>query len=185
MKSIAVFCGSKMGNDPELAKASERFGKILADRNYRLVYGGAKSGLMGVLADAVLQNKGRVVGVMPTVLESQEHIHTNLSELIEVTDMASRKQVMLQESDAFITLPGGTGTLDELFEVFTLSQIGQHQKPCGILNLKGYFDDLLAFLKQSCEQGFLHPDYFDMLLVDDDPERLLDKLSTFKHPHHR
>ncbi|MGI1670526.1 MAG: TIGR00730 family Rossman fold protein [Neptuniibacter sp.] len=185
MKKVTVFCGSKMGAEPEYSVATEYFGSVLASQGYDLVYGGAKSGLMGVLADSVLKNGGKVTGVMPTSLQNKEQIHPNLSETIQVSDMSERKAAMLALADAFIALPGGTGTLDELFEVFTLSQIGEHHKPCGILNLQGYYDDLLGFLKQSRDKGFLHPDYFDMLIVDEDPESLLTKLSNFKHPHNR
>jgi uncharacterized protein (TIGR00730 family) len=183
MKNIVVFCGSKMGNDPEFARLTTEFGKTLAKQGYALVYGGTNSGLMGVLADTVLQQDGTVIGIMPTVLEGQERVHPNLSKLIEVPDMAARKTAMVETGDAFVALPGGTGTLDELFEAFTLSQIGEHHKPCAVLNLKGYFDPLLTFLKQACDEGFLHPDYFDMLIVDDDPECLLEKLIHFQHPH--
>jgi uncharacterized protein (TIGR00730 family) len=183
MKNIVVFCGSKIGNDPELACLTAEFGKILAQQGYAVVYGGANSGLMGVMADTVLKHNGKMIGIMPTVLEGQERVHPRLSELIEVTDMATRKTAMVETGDAFVALPGGTGTLDELFEVFTLSQIGEHYKPCAVLNLKGYFDPLLAFLKQACDQGFLHSDYFDMLIVDDDPVCLLEKLIHFQHPH--
>lgn len=183
MRNIVVFCGSKMGNDPELVSMTSQFGKVLAEQGYAVVYGGANSGLMGALADSVLQHDGKVIGIMPTVLEGQERVHPILSELIEVEDMAARKTAMVEVGNAFVALPGGTGTLDELFEVFTLSQIGEHHKPCAVLNLKGYFDPLLQFLKQARDQGFLHPDYFDMIIVDDDPECLLDKLAHFQHPH--
>ncbi|MGH1462029.1 MAG: TIGR00730 family Rossman fold protein [Neptuniibacter sp.] len=185
MQNLVVFCGSKSGADPEFEVLTQRFGHLLAAHEFQLIYGGARSGLMGSLASAVLTKKGRVVGVMPSLLEAKESIHPGISDLVEVADMAARKQVMTEMGDAFIALPGGTGTLDELFEVFTLSQIGQHHKPCGILNFKGYFDSLLLFLEHARDNGFLHPDYFDMLLVDDDPQRLLNKLSSFQHPHHR
>ncbi len=185
MDKIAVFCGSKMGSAPELVSHTEKFAQVLAKENIELIYGGAQSGLMGVLADSVLESGGKVTGVMPVLLEGKERVHSGLTQLIEVEDMQTRKQTMLSLSDGVVALPGGTGTLDELFEVLSLSQIGSHHKPCGVLNMQGYFDGLISFLRHMRDSGFLHPDYFDMLIVESDPELLLQKMNTFAHPHHQ
>ena len=183
MQSVCVFCGSKPGNSPVFAEQARKVGEALAEQEVTLVYGGATSGLMGEVADAALLAGGRVIGVMPSQLEAKERIHEGLSELIQVDDMASRKQKMLEISEGFIALPGGTGTLDEIFEMITLSQIGQHHKPCGFLNTTGFYQPLITFLKQMRDQGFLHPDYFSMLQVNDDPIQLLDQMRSFQHPH--
>lgn len=183
MKSVCVFCGSKPGTSPVFSSAAKELGQLLADKQITLVYGGASVGLMGTLADAVLEGGGKVIGVMPSHLESEERIHNKLSELIHVSDMASRKQAMLELSEGFIALPGGTGTMDEIFEMITLSQLGIHKKPCGFINTSGFYQDLFRFLEHMKTQGFLHPDYFQMLCMDDEPEVLLHQMLSFVHPH--
>lgn len=183
LQTLCVFCGSKPGSDPGISVRVAELGQTLAQQQRTLLYGGSSSGLMGVLADAVIAQGGEVIGVMPVGSGISEQTHPHLQQLIEVADLSQRKQMMLAKSDGFIALPGGTGTLDELFEVFTLSQLGVHRKPCGLLNINGFFDPLLQFLQQVCDQGFMHPDYLKMLLVAETPVDLLASLDQFQHPH--
>lgn len=183
MRSVAVFCGSKPGFDPVFLRQAKQLGELLAERGITLVYGGARSGLMGALADAVLQRGGQVIGVMPVQLESKEKVHPGLTQLIEVPDMQTRKEQMIQLSDGFIALPGGTGTLDEIFEVITLSQLGIHKKPCAFLDVAGFYDLLFQFMKSGTSQGFIHPDYNEMLIRSTDSSDLLNQMACFQHPH--
>ena len=175
MRAVCVFCGARPGTNPKHRSAAEAFGRALGRRKLTLVYGGAANGLMGLLADATLQEGGRVVGVMPQGLVT-EQAHKDLSELIITPDLASRKAVMLERADAFVALPGGFGTLDELFEVLTWSQLGLHRKPVGLLNSDGFWDGLLAFLAHGRDEGFLSAVGLSGLLVDPDPVGLLDRL---------
>lgn len=178
MKRICVFCGSSMGNDPVYEDAARSLGDVLAMRGLGLVYGGAQIGLMGVLANRVLARGGNVVGVMPERMISAERAHFGLSELLVTRDMHERKALMATRSDAFIALPGGFGTLEELTEIVTWSQLGLHQKPFGILNVAGYFDAFLAFVEHMQASGFIKPVHRDMLLVASDAQSLLDLLDV-------
>ena len=182
MKSIAVFCGSSMGNLPEFEVAGRKVGQMLGKKNIRLVYGGAQVGLMGVVADATLAAGGEVTGVLPGFLGSKEIAHGNLSSLIMVDSMHERKQKMSELSDGVITLPGGFGTMEELFELITWAQLGLHTKPIGLLNTAGFYDALIQQLDNMVHYGFLKPLNRDMLLISGDPEELLDQMSNYQAP---
>jgi uncharacterized protein (TIGR00730 family) len=179
---VCVFCGSSPGTDPALADVARDFGARLARRGVTLVYGGARRGLMGALADAALEDGGRVTGVIPRGLWTREVGHTGLSELLVVDSMHERKALMAERSDAFVALPGGIGTLEELFEAWTWAVLGIHEKPIALLNVGGFFDPLLAMLDQMAAQGFLRDAHRRMLIVDDDAERLLDRLARYEPP---
>lgn len=177
-RSICVFCGSSPGNDPALLESAGALGRALVSRGYGLVYGGASIGLMGRLADATLAAGGRVVGVMPDFLIAKEIGHPGLTELKITTSMHERKDVMASLSDGFIAMPGGFGTLEEFFEIITWSQLGLHAKPCGLLNVNGYYDFLLRFLDTAVERRLLRPENRDMVLVAPDAEGLLDRMQA-------
>lgn len=178
MQAIGVFCGSSIGVATAYADAARSLGTLLAQRGVTLVYGGGKVGLMGVLADAALTAGGRVIGVIPQALLDREVGHLGLTDLRVVHSMAERKSLMGELSDAFIALPGGIGTLDELFEVWTWTQLGLHDKPCGLLNVAGYFDPLLRFLDHATEQEFLAPSQRALLSVEEVAEALLESLGS-------
>jgi uncharacterized protein (TIGR00730 family) len=177
VKRVLVFCGSSPGARPEYVAAAEQLGRLLADRGLAAVYGGASVGLMGALADAALDAGGTVIGVIPTRLVEHEIAHAGLTKLHVVDTMHERKALMGDLSDAVIALPGGTGTLDELFELFTWSQLGLHDKPIGLLDVIGYWQPLLRFLEHAVDERFLRAAHFQTLLVERDPEALLDLLS--------
>jgi uncharacterized protein (TIGR00730 family) len=174
--SVCVYCGSRPGAAPEYAAAAQAVGRWIGQHGGQLVYGGGNNGLMGMVAQATLDHGGRVVGVIPKALEQREHSKLNCTELHVVDTMHQRKQIMAERANAFLALPGGIGTFEELFEVWTWNQLGYHDKPLGLLNVAGYYDSLLAFMRQSVEQGFLNDWQLDMLAVDTDPLRLLPKL---------
>jgi uncharacterized protein (TIGR00730 family) len=176
MKSVCVFCGSRTGVDPAYASAALALGALLARRGLRLVYGGGRVGLMGLVADAALQSGGEVVGIIPTLLIEREVEHRGLTELHEVDSMHKRKAMMESLSDAFIVLPGGLGTLDEACEILTWAQLGLHKKPLAILNTNGYYDSLLTFLDYSVSQHFLPESSRNLIIVDVEPEAMLDRL---------
>lgn len=180
MDSIAVFCGSSAGNDSEVIKMAFQLGEHLAIKGINLVYGGAKVGLMGQVADGVLAENGKAIGVIPDFLKRKEIFHPNITQLIAVETMHERKLKMHELSNGFIALPGGFGTLEELFEIITWGQLGLHQKPIGILNTKGFFDAMLQFLDTMVINGFLKQENRDMLLIDDTPERLIAKMEAYK-----
>ena len=182
LNSLCVFCGSNPGASPEYAEAAVRLGGILARRGIRIVYGAGRVGLMGVVADAALAAGGEVIGVIPEALATRELAHDRLTSLEIVDSMHERKARMSELSDGFIALPGGIGTLEEWFEVWTWSQLGFQPKPCALLNVAGYYDHLLAFLDHVTGEGFLNPVHRGMALVDDDPERLLDRLAAWRPP---
>jgi uncharacterized protein (TIGR00730 family) len=182
MKRICVFTGSSPGLLPEYETAAIELGNELVSRGYELVYGGAKVGLMGVIADAVLSRGGQVTGVIPANLASREIAHQGLSELKIVASMHERKLVMSELSSAMVALPGGLGTLDELFEMLTWAQLGIHKKPCGILNVRGYFDQLLRFLDHAESQRFIASDHRNMLLSQSNPRALLDLIESYSPP---
>jgi uncharacterized protein (TIGR00730 family) len=176
MRTLCIFCGSSSGNDPAYSAVARHAGAFLASRDITLVYGGGRVGLMGSLADAVLQAGGRAIGVIPQMLIDKEVGHSGLTELHVVKTMTERKLLMGELSDAFVALPGGIGTMDELFEVWTWTQLQLHQKPCGVLNHNGYYDPLLAFLDRAVQEGFLHLRHRLALLVDSEIEVLVERL---------
>ncbi len=179
IRRITVFCGSSPGYSSAYMLYAEKLGQKLANADIELVYGGAKVGLMGAVADGVLSKNGRVIGVLPKFLKSKEVAHENLTELILVDSMHERKKVMDSLSDGAIALPGGFGTLEELFEMLTWGQLGLHKKPIGILNVNGYYDDLLTLLRNMKEEGFLKESNYEMVLVSKEIEGLLDKMRTY------
>jgi uncharacterized protein (TIGR00730 family) len=178
--SMCIFCGSSRGKDPVFAHHARQMGQALARRQWTLVFGGGHIGLMGVIADAVLEAGGKAIGVIPRVLVEKELAHTGLTELHIVETMHQRKALMAELSDAFAALPGGVGTADELFEIITWAQLGLHRKPVGLLNTAGYFDSLLDWIERMTEEGFLRPGDRDLLLVSDTCEDLLERLQAFR-----
>ncbi|MDH3316870.1 MAG: TIGR00730 family Rossman fold protein [Gammaproteobacteria bacterium] len=179
---ICVFCGSSFGKDEAYRQAAELTGKLLAQRGIELIYGGGHVGLMGVIADAVLSEGGQVTGVIPRALAEREIAHKGLTTLVVVESMHERKAEMAKRADGFISLPGGAGTLEEAFEQWTWAQLGVHQKPSGFLNMKGYFDPLRAMIKKMVTEGFLKPEYADMLVFFDDPARILSAFESYAPP---
>lgn len=171
--NICVYCGSRHGGRPAYAEAARTLGHLIAAGGDGLVYGGGNVGLMGVVADAVLAGGGRVIGVIPEALVQREVGHQGLSEQFVVPDMHTRKRMMAEHADAFVALPGGIGTLEELYEVWTWRQLGYHDKPVGLLNVEGFYDELLAFMDRTVAEGFLDAAQRAMPIVDDDPARLL------------
>lgn len=182
MKWICVFCGSSSGESPVYLEAATRLGTLLAREGLGLVYGGSKVGLMGRLADVMLEQGGQVVGVIPHALVNREVAHAGLTELRVVGSMHDRKAVMAEIADAFITLPGGLGTLEEFFEVVTWGQLGLHRKPSGLLDIKGYYQPLIRFLDHAVTEGFLSVPHRRMILVEEDPEILLGRLTRYDPP---
>jgi uncharacterized protein (TIGR00730 family) len=182
LKRICVFCGSNTGSNPSYARAAQIVGGLLCERGVDLVYGGGRVGLMGTLADACLKGGGRVIGVIPKALANREIAHTGLTELRIVSSMHERKSVMADLADAFMALPGGYGTWEELFEVLSWSQLGIQRKACGLLNVDGYYDSLLEMADKSMAEGFLREAHRSLLLSDVDPERLLGRLSAYSFP---
>lgn len=180
INSICVYCGSSPGNDPEIIDQAQQLGNLLAGREITLVYGAAKIGVMGAVAQGSLKKGGKVIGVIPEFLKIKEVVHTGLTELIVNETMHERKMKLQELSDGFITLPGGFGTMEELFEVLTWSQLALHQKPVGMLNVNGFYDDLLSALEKMVEKGFLKQENLDILLVDTSIEGLLDQMQNFK-----
>jgi uncharacterized protein (TIGR00730 family) len=169
-----------MGASPVYADAAKAFGRALVDANLALVYGGGKVGLMGVIADEVMALGGRAIGVIPELLVDKEVGHDGLSELHVVPDMHHRKKMMADLSDAFVALPGGAGTLEELFEVYTWAQLGYHHKPVAVLNIDGFYDPLISLLKHTVSAGFMRQTYFDLLQIDADPANLIDRLMHYR-----
>lgn len=175
-----VFCGSSSGVRPEYKEAAEQLGRLLAARNIGLVYGGASVGLMGALADAVLAAGGEAIGVMPQFLVDHEIAHRGLSELRITHSMHQRKALMAELSDGFIAMPGGIGTLEEIFEIWTWAQLGHHHKPCALLNTAGFYDGLSAFLDTQVSEGFLRAPHRGTLLCQAQPEFLLDAMQSYR-----
>ncbi|WP_299440498.1 TIGR00730 family Rossman fold protein [uncultured Aquimarina sp.] len=180
LTSVCVFCGSSEGNDIKVIDEALLLGKKMAQQDITLVYGAAKIGVMGKVAEGALTHKGKVIGVIPEFLKLKEVVHLGLTELVTTDNMHQRKMKMHELSDGFITLPGGFGTLEELFEIITWSQLGLHQKPIGLLNINGFYDDLLKLLENMVRNGFLKTDNYELLLVDDNIDRLLQKMIAFK-----
>jgi uncharacterized protein (TIGR00730 family) len=182
MRSVCVFCGSSPGAQSVYADAAREMGRTLANRRIRLIYGGGHVGLMGVLADAAMAAGGDVIGVITEGLQLREVGHKGLADLRVVPSMHERKALMASLSDAFIALPGGAGTLDELFEAWTWTQLGIHRKPIGVLNTAGYYDPLLTFLSRAVAERFIRADDFAAVVVEPDPAPLLDRLATATLP---
>jgi uncharacterized protein (TIGR00730 family) len=179
MKSVCVFCGSNYGDNPVYQEMAAVMGRKLAMAGLKLVYGGGKVGLMGVLADAALAAGGKVVGVIPQAIVDMEVAHLGLTELIVVQSMHERKARMADASDAFIALPGGYGTFEEFCEVLTWSQLGFHVKPCGVLNVGGFYDPLLALFDRAVQDRFVRPEHRELVLADTDVDALLERLASF------
>ncbi len=182
LEKICVFCGSSDGNDLAITDAAKKLGEIFAERNISLVYGAAKIGVMGTIAKSVLDNNGKVIGIIPNFLKKKEVVHLGLTELITTENMHERKLKMQEASDGFIALPGGMGTLEELFEIITWLQLGLHQKPIGLLNINGFYNDLIRMLETMVRKGFLSMDNYNLLLMDSNPKELLKKMEEFKSP---
>jgi uncharacterized protein (TIGR00730 family) len=182
INSICVYCGSSDDTHPVFYSGARHLGQILASRGIRLIYGGGKTGLMGAVAGGVLQAGGKVTGVVPDNLNQSQLIADNLTDLEIYPDIQSRKKRMLELADAIIALPGGFGTLDELFEALTWAQIGLHSKPIGILNLEGYFDPMLVMIEHASVEGFIYPEHKQILQAASNPNELLEKLEAYQPP---
>lgn len=182
MKRLCVFCGSSVGVNPAYAEVAATLGTLLANRGIGLVYGGGNVGLMGVIADAALAAGGEVIGVIPQALADREVAHHGVTDLRIVDSMHTRKAMMADLSDAFVAMPGGVGTFEEFFEAITWTQLGLHRKPCGLLNVAGFYTPLAFFIDQAVSDGFIKTVHRAAIIVDDDPARLLDTLSTIEIP---
>jgi uncharacterized protein (TIGR00730 family) len=182
LSNICVFCGSSDGNDPVITAAAHELGRVFSEKKITLVYGAAKIGVMGTIAETMLSNHGEVIGIIPQFLKKKEVVHLGLTQLITTENMHDRKLKMQELSDGFITLPGGFGTLEELFEIITWLQLGLHSKPIGLLNVNGFYDNLLQLLERMVRNGFLKMENYELLLVDASIERLLNKMEAFKSP---
>jgi uncharacterized protein (TIGR00730 family) len=182
MKRVCVFTGSNPGAREDYAKAAQQLGRELTSRGLGLVYGGGRVGLMGILADAVLASGGNAIGVIPQALAAKEIAHAGLTELRIVNSMHERKAMMSDLSDAFVALPGGLGTLEEFFEVLTWAQLGLHRKPVGMLNVRGYFDALFAFLEHAVQERFVKPEHRAMIIAAESPQDLLERLAAYQPP---
>ncbi|USX19040.1 TIGR00730 family Rossman fold protein [Oxalobacteraceae bacterium OTU3REALA1] len=177
-KTICVYCGANAGVSPVYAEAARALGRALVDQNLALVYGGGNVGLMGIIADEVLRVGGEATGVIPTALVEREVGHTGLTRQFIVKDMHERKAMMASLSDGFIAMPGGMGTLEELFEMLTWSQLGIHAKPIGLLNVDGFYDGLIDFIAHASEQGFIRPQHAALMMSESDPQALLQLLKA-------
>jgi len=182
LDNICVFCGSNEGNDNGIIEVAEKLGKTFAKNNITLVYGAAKIGVMGIVAKSALKKKGKVIGVIPEFLKYKEVVHLGLTELITTQNMHERKLKLQEISNGFIALPGGIGTLEELFEIFTWLQLGLHSKPIGLLNINHFYDDLINLLETMVRKGFLTMDNYELLIVDENIDNLIAKMSDFKDP---
>jgi uncharacterized protein (TIGR00730 family) len=180
VQRVCVFCGSSPGARPAYADAAAEVGRLLADEGLGLVYGGARAGLMGVLADSAMAAGGEVIGVMPQALVDREIAHTGIGDLRVVGSMHERKALMAELADAFVALPGGAGTLEELFEIYTWSQLGLHSKPCALLDVEDYWAGLVAFLDHAVQERFLREDHRASLIVEREPARLLQRLRDYQ-----
>lgn len=183
MKRICVYCGSSNGTRPSYIQAARALGTSLVRRGLGLVYGGSNVGLMGALADTVLAQGGEVIGVIPESVVIREVAHTRLADLRVVGSMHERKALMAELADGFIAMPGGFGTLEEFCEIVTWVQLGLHRKPCGLLNVEGYYDGLLSFLNHAVAEGFIRTEYRSVVLTDSEVDGLLEKISKYEAPH--
>jgi uncharacterized protein (TIGR00730 family) len=182
MKRICVFCGSNSGANPLYAQTAAAVGAFLAQNEIELVYGGGRVGLMGVVADSVLQNGGRATGVIPRQLDTREVAHAGLSELFVVKSMHERKALMADLANGFVALPGGFGTFEEFCEIVTWAQLGIHQKPCALLNVNGFYDSLIGMINHSMNENFIRPEHRALVLVDDRIENLYQKMKNYQPP---
>ncbi len=182
---IAVFCGSSAGINPDYMKATKALGSYFAKNGIDLVYGGGNVGLMGAMADSVLAGGGQVFGVIPEYLKEKEIAHPNLTELRVVADMHERKAAMAEMAHAFVALPGGAGTLEEIFEAWTWAQLGYHQKPCAFYNVNGFYNKLIEMIDDMAASGFLKPEFSDMLIHTDTPQGLLSAFNSYVAPKHK
>ena len=182
IRRLAVFCGSNPGARPEYIDATRSFGRLLASRGIGIVYGGSNVGLMQVLADAMLDDLGDIIGVIPRMLVEREVANKALTDLRVVDSMHERKAVMAELADGFVALPGGIGTLEEFFEIWTWAQLGMHDKPCGLLNVAGYFDPLLQFLDRAVAEKFVREVHRQMVIVESDPRELLSRFEAYQAP---
>jgi uncharacterized protein (TIGR00730 family) len=182
MKNVCVYCGSNPGKLPEYREAARVLGRELASRDLGLVYGGASVGIMGAVADAVLESGGKAVGIIPFSLATKEVSHDGLDQLIVVDSMHERKAKMAELSDGFIALPGGWGTIEEIFEMLTWAQLGFHEKPCGLLNVASYYDHLFTFLENAIEQQFVKEEYRPMIIMEETPGVLLNRFGEYQAP---
>ena len=182
IKRLAVFCGSSPGSRPAYVDAARAFGRLLSERGIGVVYGGSNVGVMAALANEVLDNNGEIIGVIPRLLVEREVAHRELADLRIVESMHERKALMAELCDGFVALPGGIGTLEEFFEVWTWAQLGVHDKPCGLLNVAGYFDGLLSFIDRAVEERFVRDAHRAMLIVEEEPLRLLERFSSYEPP---
>jgi uncharacterized protein (TIGR00730 family) len=180
MQRICVFCGASPGARPEYAQATTEIARLLAADGVGVVYGGGGVGLMGVLADAVIAEGGEIIGVIPRALVDREIAHRDVADMRVVGSMHERKALMAELADAFIALPGGLGTLEELFEVYTWAQLGLHRKPCALLNVGGYYDGVAGFLSHAVEERFLREEHREMLMVESQPSALIERLREFE-----
>ena len=183
MRRVCVYCGSNTGKRPQYADVARELADVLVRHELELVYGGADKGIMGIIADTVLELGGKVHGVIPKMLTDKEIAHQGLTELHVVASMHERKTMMAALSDGFVAMPGGFGTLEEIIEIITWGQLRFHDKPCGLLNIDGYFDHLLAFFDHASREGFLRRANRDMLLVDSDPAGLIQQFERYTAPH--
>ena len=182
LKRISVFCGSNLGKNGAFKSAATELANVFVKNNLTLVYGGGRLGLMGEIADQMLQLKGKIIGVIPKALVEKERAHLGISDLRIVNSMHERKALMAELSDGFIAMPGGAGTLDEFFEMWTWAQIGLHKKPCAILNIENYFNHLITFLNHAVDEKFVFPVFREMILIENDPSVLIDKMKNYKAP---
>jgi uncharacterized protein (TIGR00730 family) len=182
MKRICVYCGSNPGSKPVFRQSGRELGRELAKRGLGLVYGGASVGVMGAVADGVLEAGGSAIGVLPHFFSTKEIAHRGLDELIIVNSMHERKAKMSELSDGFIALPGGWGTIEEIFEMLTWAQLGHHAKPCGLLNIDSYYEELSAFLEKAIENQFVREEYRPMIMIEDAASRLLDRFENYRAP---
>ncbi|MCH7328821.1 TIGR00730 family Rossman fold protein [Acinetobacter modestus] len=180
MNSICVFCGSSLGNDPIYQQIAQATGQAIAQQGQMLVYGGGRSGLMGVVADSAIAAGGQVIGIIPQALVDRELAHTGLTELYVVNDMHERKTKMAELADAFVALPGGAGTMEEIFEQWTWNQLGIHQKPCAFLNVEGFYDGLIQTIQDSVDRGFSQARFVENLIVADNIGEILTAFSVYQ-----
>jgi uncharacterized protein (TIGR00730 family) len=176
MKSVCIFCGSKSGIQKEYAENAKLLGELFVKNNIAMIYGGATNGIMGVIADTMMKHGGKVIGVIPTIIADRELAHKNISTLHVVASMSERKTKMIELADAYITLPGGVGTMDELFEVLAFTHLGVNEKLVGVLNVKGYYNRMLEFIDHAIAEGFVPSHVKELIVVDEHPEQLLNKM---------
>jgi len=181
MKKIAVFCGSSAGNKDVYTQAANHLAEVLAGNKLTLVYGGARVGLMGVLANRMLEKNSHVIGIMPQFLVDKEVAHSGLTELIKVDSMHERKALIQEMADGFIALPGGFGTIEEIFEMITWSQLNLHSKPCAFFNVHGYYNHMDIFLENCVKEGFIARGYKEMIIIEDDPEMIISRFASYEH----